>query len=90
MQNEIYEDNLVEKIECYFCHERCNDCNDDDGKCNSCGFYPDGDNCKNCDYQSECIEFNIKITEEYNEAFYENCVIGCGYNSVEEFWEHSI
>lgn len=83
----------VKNIQCYYCEKECEEWMEDspDGdedylKCEHCnigsGFY----DCDGCEYEIECEDYNTKIEQEY----FESCIIGCGYNSVEEFWEHSI
>lgn len=102
-ENEDYIDRQIEKVQCYYCDKKCEewseenpnkDVSDDDYlKCEHCNIGVNCYKCNDCEYMSECEDYNIEIIEDDdldNEAFYENCVIGCGYNSVEEFWEHSI
>lgn len=100
-EDEDYIDRQIEKFQCYYCDRICEDWseenpnkeNDEDYlKCEHCNIGVNCGKCDDCEYESECEDYNKEIDEDdsENEAFYNNCIIGCGYDSVEEFWEHSI
>jgi hypothetical protein len=45
-------------------------------------------NCYGCDYYDECLENAEDSRDGYNSFC--DCIVGCGYDSMDDFWEHHI